>query len=212
MGIETFLVDKKTKGIILKNNKEYDKKYNFIRIMKKCMLIFSIVIPTGFMIYAYKISKGFVYLNDRYAPVGTKNNLFIWTVFFVMLVILLFFTLVLSVIYNNSVNRVLKEKYDETLVYEDDHLRYGYKLSMQSSMNDRVVVDISIDGLTCFVNKITKKITFVGKINSKYYTDYRTGESNGNGGSLNEGIVIYDYFSPSLIKFLEEQKVNIKYE
>lgn len=209
---ENFLVDQRLKKKLESDHKRYTDSYTVLKHVKNFLAAFTPIFPIIFLVYAYEISDGFVYLNDFYAEAGSKNHLFIWTVAITILVLLIFFYSIARVVYNGLVNKKLKEHFDENIIFDADKFQYGYKLSMQSYINDRIIVTIPIAGLICRVNNKTKKIVFSGDITSQYYTNYRTDETQGQGGKLDEDLVIYDYFSPSLIEFLKSLNVVIKYE
>lgn len=209
---KNFLVDSRLKKKLESNHKKYTNNYVVLKHIKNFLMALSPSLPIIFAIYAYIISDGFVYLNDFYAKVGSKNHLFIWTVAATMFVLLLFFYLIARVIYNGLINKKLKERFDENIVFDTDRFQYGYKISMQSYVNDRVIVTIPINELTCKINNKTKRIIFTGNITSQYYTNYKKNQPQGQGGKLDEDFIIYDYFSPSLIEFLKSLDVVIKYE
>ena len=74
---------------------------------------------------------------------------------------------------------------------------------MQSYRSERVLVTIPLNDCRYSIDKTKKEIKFTGKIFSQFYTDYSKNEINGKGDYINE-FILYDYFSPSLINFLDE--------
>lgn len=204
-GIRVFNVDEKIKKNIKRAAIKKQKRHKFLLFTKNVTLIMTFCIPVLFLIYAYWISDGFVQLNDFYAPIGTKNHLFIWTCTITAFVILLFLYVVIRIIYNGLSGMPINERYDESLVLENGTLSYGYKLKMQSYADERVVVKIPLNTVRYSTDMQNKKITFEGKMFSQFYTNYQNGEINGKGDYI-PGIVLYDYFEPSLISFLTKQK------
>lgn len=206
--IENFIVNDRLKKEIKHNKKRNSNKYWFLRVIKKIFFVTIFITPSVFTFYAYRISKGFVYLNDRYAPIGTKNSLYILTIAVTMFVLLLFFYLILNMIYDGLINRVINRHFSESLVYNNGILKYGYKLKMQSYTDERVLVNIPLDAVKYSIDAQNKEILFEGSIFSQFYTDYKNGVINGKGDYISD-IVLYDYFEPSLISFLTN-KDNIK--
>lgn len=191
----------KLKKNIIKNNKKYEGLFRF----KNAFRVIVFAIPSVFLIYAYSISGRFIQLNDFYAPVGTKNHLFIWTCAITTFVILLFLYFIIRMIYNGLASKTINDRFDESLVYENHTLSYGYKLKMQSYIDERIVVRIPLETTEYHIDEESKKIIFRGSLFSQFYTNYTQGEINGKGDYIPE-IVLYDYFEPSLISFLVNNK------
>lgn len=205
MGIEAFRINEKTKNELKKNMVHKQEKYKTLRNFKNMFLIIVLCAPLLFLIYAYLISDGFVQLNDFYAPIGTKNHLFIWTCTITVFIILLFVYFIIRIIYNGLSSKKINERFGESLVLENRTLFYGYKLKMQSYADERVVVNIPLDAVRYSIDTQNKKILFEGSIFSQFYTDYKNGIINGKGDYISD-IVLYDYFEPSLISFLTKQR------
>lgn len=205
MGIETFRINEKTKKELKNEIVFKQKKYKILRNVKNVFSIMVFCVPLLFLLYAYSISNGFVQLNDFYAPAGTKNHLFIWTCTITAFIILLFLYVVIRIIYNGLSSKTINERFDESLAFENGTLLYGYKLKMQSYVDERVVVKIPLDMVKYNIDIQNKKIKFEGSMFSQFYTNYRNGEINGKGDYIFD-IVLYDYFEPSLISFLAKQK------
>ena len=205
MGIETFRINEKIKKELKKNIIQNTKQHKTLFVVKKVFSIIVFCVPVVFLLYAYLISNDFVQLNDYYAPIGTKNHLFIWTCTITTFVILLFLYFIIRMIYNGLASKTINDRFDESLVYENHTLSYGYKLKMQSYIDERIVVRIPLETTEYHIDEESKKIIFRGSLFSQFYTNYTQGEINGKGDYIPE-IVLYDYFEPSLISFLVNNK------
>lgn len=201
--IKKFLVNNDMKKRALRLMIESDSKFSWLNSLKKLLLIITLVLPVLFLVYAYKVSNGFVWLHGLYAAQGSKNHLFIWTVCITMIVIFGLITFILKILFRGLAGRDIDEKIDESLMLDNGALVYGYRLKMQSYRSERVVATIPLNECTYSIDEKGKKITFFGNIFSQFYTDYNKNEINGKGNYIDK-ITLYDYFEPSLVTFLNE--------
>lgn len=98
---------------------------------------------------------------------------------------------------------------DETLLVFEDKLQYSFRMKHQTTSSERKVVTIHFSEIKDAVfDSITQSITLSGEFLSEYYADYTNGECV-DSSKLNR-FVIYDYFSPSLKKVLQTNRVAIR--
>ena len=174
----------------------------WLKILETIITFLTFAVPTIFVIYAYT-SSGFVWQNSLYSAAGSKNHMFIWTVGITILIVIGMFAIILKLLLKSLAGKTINERIDEGLFIENDILTYGYRLKMQSYRSERVLVTIPLNDCRYSIDKTKKEIKFTGKIFSQFYTDYSKNEINGKGDYINE-FILYDYFSPSLINFLDE--------
>lgn len=208
--IKEIFVDEKKKNSLKKTMQKTSSSYKGLRNCLNIMRLLVYLVPAAFLGYAYFISTGFVQLHDRYAPIGTKNHLFIVTVTIVILILMLFFKMIIKTIYVGLVAKSIKEKFNETLIYNDGVLEYGYQNYMQATLFDRVIVKIPIDTLDKVEYVVKeKKFIFTGDISSLYYENYEKMSTRGKENFVKSQFEIIDYFSPTLESLLKEVHVNI---
>jgi len=173
---------------------------------KNLFLYLIILAPAVFLIYAYLISDGFVYLHDRYGTLGQKNSVLICTAAAAIAVVMLIFELVFSILAKGLANRETHGRFSESLLMDGSFLRYSYRNYMDAKRNDMVVVEIHLDGsVKVLYRPLTHELSFSGSICSIYYDDYGRGVTRGNQNCMIDRFSIYDYFSPSLYEYLKEQ-------
>lgn len=183
-----------------------EKGFALLKWGKWLFLCLTFLAPAGFLVYAYLISDGFVYLHDRYGTLGQKNSLLIWIAAGTIAVIMLIFELVFSILAKGLANRETHGRFAETLLADESHLQYSYRNYMDARRNDMVVVKIALDGsVKALYRRLTQELAFSGAIHSTYYDDYGKGITHGAGGGMLDHFSIYDYFSPSLYEYLKRE-------
>lgn len=208
--IKEFFIDENKKKKLKNYIQESSDKYSGIKKSTRVLNVLLVILPLFFLAYAYFISDGYVQLHNRYAPIGTKNHLFIITVAVVIFILTLFFKFILNTIYAGLAERNIKGRFAETLIYNSGVLEYGYKNHMQATMFDRVIVKIPLSEIErVSYNSKEEKITFEGNISSLYYDNYEKDFTRGQERYVKSSFEIWDYFSPSLKSFLIENGINL---
>lgn len=208
--IKEFFIDENKKKKLKNYIQELSDKYSGIKKSTRVLNVLLVILPLFFLAYAYFISDGYVQLHNRYAPIGTKNHLFIITVAVVIFILTLFFKFILNTIYAGLAERNIKGRFAETLIYNSGVLEYGYKNHMQATMFDRVIVKIPLSEIErVSYNSKEEKITFEGNISSLYYDNYEKDFTRGQERYVKSSFEIWDYFSPSLKSFLIENGINL---
>lgn len=208
--IKEFFIDETKKKKLKRFIQNSTDKYTWIRKTIRILNALVLILPVLFLVYAYYISDGYVQLHGRYAPVGTKNHLFIITVAVVIFILTLFFKFIMNTIYAGLAERNIKGRFAETLIYNNGVLEYGYKNHMQASLFDRVIVKIPLSEIQKIIyNSTEQKLIFDGNISSLYYDNFEKESTRGQ-ETYEKGIFeLWDYFTPSLKDFLEEKDISI---
>ena len=104
------------------------------------------------------------------------------------------------------------ERVDESLEIKDGYLIYSYRIKYHSLPSERAVFVVALDKIRkieCYENE--KKLLFLGKIKKKCVDSLKIlGEISIDETEESE-MILYNYFSPSLISTLESFQVNIQY-
>ena len=204
-----FFVDETKKRNLRKHINKTTDKFSGLRKLLKITNILVLALPILFVLYAYFVSEGFVQLHNRYSPIGTKNHLLIVVVTIAIFVIVYFMRLIIKTMYTGLATKNLKGRFAETLHINNDILEYGYKNYMQSTLNDRVIVKISLPEIKQVVyDSNENKLTFVGKISSLYYDNYEKSITRGKEEYEDTKFELWDYFTPSLRNHLIERGIN----
>lgn len=183
-------------------------KLNTAAIVKRTLFLLSLTAPVVYFGYI-ALARGF-FASGEASAVGTGNILFqimvivaLWALFFVP------FIFAWALLRNLS-GKNITERFAETLIFDNGILRYGYRIFMQSSPRDRVVVQFAlVDIQSAEYYPLTRKTVLCGNFMRAYYADYAAGVLRGENMEKNARFVIYDYFNPSLLKLLENNKVQI---
>lgn len=103
----------------------------------------------------------------------------------------------------NRTGKDLTERTEEELVITDGEIRYIFRTRYVTSPENRVVVVIPLRDITSvYYNNKTRKIELIGRISSDVVEKYNPAHQyNPNKGNLKD-LVIYDYFTPSLLDSL----------
>lgn len=106
---------------------------------------------------------------------------------------------------NNRTSKDLSERTDEEITIANNELRLVFRTRYVTAPDNRVIVVIPFRDLTAVnYDEETRRIEFVGRISSDVVEKYNPArEYNPNKGNLKE-LVIYDYFTPSLLGSLRE--------
>lgn len=106
---------------------------------------------------------------------------------------------------NNRTSKDLTERMDEEITIANSEIRYIFRTRYVTAPNNRVIVVIPFRDLTAInYTENTRKIEFVGRISSDVIEKYNPSrEYTPNKGNLKE-LVIYDYFTPSLLAELRK--------
>lgn len=103
----------------------------------------------------------------------------------------------------NRTGKDLTERTEEELVVTDGEIRYIFRTKYVTSPENRVVVVIPLRDITSVsYNNKTRKIELIGRISSDVVEKFNPAYPyNPNKGNLKD-LVIYDYFTPSLLDSL----------
>lgn len=165
-----------------------------------------ILAPCCFCAYAYLIDDGFVYRLDRYGTVGEKNTLLILTISGAIFSVFLILTAVFTTLTKAIANQNTLYRMGESLCFDGDILRYSYKNFMHATPSDMVVVKLRMDEtMRVQCDSDLAELSFHGSISSVYYEDYQRGITSGEEKYVVRDFAIYDYFEPTLQKFLEQK-------
>lgn len=110
-------------------------------------------------------------------------------------------------------NMGISDRVSESLSVEDGVLIYAYRPKYQSMPDDRGIVALSLNEMREIVyQEREKKLVFRGKMSEQWIPNFR-GTVRMDISDKKEGeLALYDYFMPSLLKELENERVNIRYE
>lgn len=103
----------------------------------------------------------------------------------------------------NRTSKDLTERTEEELAIADGEIRYIFRTRYVTSPDNRVIVVIPLRNITSVnYNNKTRKIELVGRISSDVVEKYNPARQyNPSKGNLKD-LVIYDYFTPSLLDSL----------
>ena len=103
----------------------------------------------------------------------------------------------------NRTSKDLTERTEEELAIADGVIRYIFRTRYVTSPDNRVVVVIPLRDITSVnYNNKTRRIELIGRISSDVVEKYNPAHQyNPNKGNLKD-LVIYDYFTPSLLDSL----------
>ena len=180
-------------------------------VMTRVSNILMIILPLVFLLYAYFISDGFVYLHDRYNSMGDKNTPFIITIAIILFILLLIMKISFRVVLHGYAGKNIVDRFAETISVSNEWIQYGYKCRMHATSFDRVVVDISFRQINRIIyDEKYKKLIFSGVYTSTYYSNYELDEIEDSGIGDQKEFIIYDYFEPSLYTTLFDAGLDIK--
>ena len=103
------------------------------------------------------------------------------------------------------------ERIDESLVLDNDILKYTFRIIYQSNPKDRNVIIMPLNKIReVSYNDDKKSLLFKGTFISDYVENYGPNNSSSETAEEIDEMLIYDYFKPSLLDTLKEKGINIQ--
>ena len=109
----------------------------------------------------------------------------------------------------NRSSKDLTERTEEKLCIEDNELRYIFRTRYVTAPNNRIIIVIPLRGITSVKYDVrTRRIELEGRIFSDVIENYDPRRHyTPNQGNL-KNLVVYDYFTPSLLDSLHENGIH----
>ncbi len=158
------------------------------------------------IVLIYSLTDGSVFvIRDIMEPdYGAKDFVVVSFVIGTADIVFLFLALISKIAVKRITGRNLSERINESLIYENHVLMYGYQNYAGSTEDDRVIVRIPLERQRQIIyKKDAEQICFSGFYSSAYYEDYRTGQTRADGSFTEGNFVLFDYFTPSLANTLK---------
>lgn len=187
-------------------HKCYIKSKKWPKIISHSILALIVIFTICFLIYAFGYKDSFLIWNTYDTDYGKKDLILIWGLLIGGDFILAFLWLVqYLVIQVRILGKEIRMKVNESLLVVDSVFEYGYQNAFEATAGDRVVVRIPIEKIEKIkINKDIRRVEFFCSYNSMYYENYKRGITRANPNKFHEGsYVLFDYYEPGLIYFLE---------
>lgn len=168
-----------------------------------------------FAIYGFAIEDTFLILLPTDIGYGTKNTFLVWTILITTDLILAFLWVIQYMIgYDGVAGRYMSQRANETLLIDESYIEYRYQNATGATPGDRVVVRIKRDTISRIrINRENARIEITGLRCNVYYDNYARRRTRADVNDFQDGtFVVFDYFTPELIPYLENTLSNITWE
>ena len=178
-------------------------------------LVAFLLFTIAFSVYGFGRENSFLVQDVTSSDYGKKNLVLVWFVLITVDIIIMFLWFVQKLVVSGIFGRFIKQRINESLIISSDVIEYGYQNLVGTSSGDRVIVKIPFANIsTIRTDQRVKKIEILGMVSSKYYENYSQKKTRAPKNNYKEGsFVLFDYFEPGLIEFLEKnyaEKLEVK--
>lgn len=204
--MKKFNVDKNKKK---KLHKQYIRSKPLLYLAGNLLLAVMVLFTAVFCIYSLTSDTAFLVRDMMEDDYGQKNKLLIGFVVVTVDIVLVFLWVVFKLVIKRVTGKNISERVNETLIWKDSILEYGYQNFAGATRWDRIIVRIPVDRM----EKITYqsklgRLQFTGPVSMVYYDDYEKKLTDIKEKYENQTVVLFDYFNPSLYIFLTELGVR----
>lgn len=168
-----------------------------------------------FLIYGFGLKDTFIVQDITDSNYGLKDSVSVWFVLVTVDFILALLWFMQKLVVNIVLGKYINQRINESLIISNGEIEYGYQNLVGASSGDRVIVKIPFANIsTIRTDQRVKKIEILGMVSSKYYENYSQKKTRAPKNNYKEGsFVLFDYFEPGLIEFLEKnyaEKLEVK--
>lgn len=201
-----FKISKKNKNDIQKKISKDKKSVRITRAIGKWILIIGvssslIYLALNILIPSWNLEtvRGVVKKNYEWIFINVVTWIGSSTLIYVFLR-----TLAMNLASSNNTERI-----DESLILDNDILKYTFRIIYQSNPKDRNVITIPLNKIReVSYNDDKKSLLFKGTFISDYVENYGPNNSSSKTAEEIDEMLIYDYFKPSLLDTLKEKGIR----
>ena len=199
-----FTVDRFRKKKIQKNYLHSRKGWMALSYgLLSVIVLFTII----FTIYGFGIKNTFLIYDPSDTAYLTKDTLLVWLILLTGDFILVFLWLVQYKLANGISGKYIGQRVNESLIISDTLIEYGYQNAVGQVPGDRIVITLRLQTIREInIDKTLSRVEiWADEIRSVYYDRFSDGVkmTRADGKYEAASFVAFDYFEPSLIKYIE---------